>query len=213
MPGERSTDPQEERAAKRREDRRDQIVAAATEIFAELGYHAASISEIIRRVGIARGTFYLYFDSKHAVFDSILSGAMAGLASRIKVIETEKGAAPPRQQAEQNIRRVLGYLCDNRPLSQLLLNPGLTPDAESAQRLQAFYERVTEMIAASLEHGIAMGLVRSCDTQLVASALLGAIRGVTRRLIKEETPPDLDRVVDELFAFGWRGVVVPEVWG
>lgn len=213
MSGERSTDPQEDRAAKRRGNRQDQIVAAATEVFAELGYHAASISEIIRRAGIARGTFYLYFDSKHAVFDSILSGAMVGLASRIRVIETGPGSAPPRQQAAQNIRRVLQYLCENRALSQLLLNPGLTPDAESALRLQSFYERVTEMIRASLNHGITMGLVRSCDTELVASALLGAIRGVTRRLIKKDSSPDLDRVVDELFAFGWRGVMVPEVWG
>ncbi|MBW2733955.1 MAG: TetR/AcrR family transcriptional regulator [Deltaproteobacteria bacterium] len=212
MPGERRTDPQEERAAKRRGDRRDQIIAAATEVFAEFGYHLASISEIIRRAGIARGTFYLYFDSKHAVFDSILSGAMVGLASRIRVIETASGSEPPHQQAEQNIRRVLQYLYENRPLSQLLLNPGLTPDTESAQHLQAFYDRVAEMIRASLDHGINIGLVRACDTELVAPALLGAIRSVTRQLLKDDATPDLDRVVGELVAFGWRGVMVPEVW-
>ena len=53
-----------DRAARLREDRRAQILQKAKEVFAERGYHNASISEIILRAGIARGTFYLYFRTK-----------------------------------------------------------------------------------------------------------------------------------------------------
>ena len=201
----------EERAARRRDDRRQQILAAAKEIFAELGYHNASISELISRAGIARGTFYLYFENKRKVFDSILGQALEDLAARIQLVRLDEGAPSPRVQVAANLSRVLGYLFDDRPLSQLLLNPGLTPDTESAQRLDAFYERVTQVLQSSLEHGIRMGLVRRCDTAIVAAGLLGAIRGVTRRLLHGDERPDVDRVVNELLAFGWRGVV-DEAW-
>jgi hypothetical protein len=107
----------------------------------------------------------------------------------------------------------LTYLYDDRALSQLLLNPGLTPDAESAQQLDDFYNRIIEMLRASLDFGVSVGLVQKCNTELVASALLGAIRGVTGRLIKLDPPPPIDQVVEDLLSFAWRGVMAPSVWG
>jgi AcrR family transcriptional regulator len=185
----------EERAARRRDDRRAQIISAAKRVFAEQGYTNASISQIIGAAGIARGTFYLYFDSKRTVFDSILGEALEGLTARISVIALDDGTLSPRGQVTRNLQRVLAFLLEDRALSQLLLNPGLTPDLESAQQLDAFYERITLMLAASLEHGLRMGLVRPCDTELVAAALLGAIRGVTRRVLRNEESPDVAAVV------------------
>ncbi len=202
----------EERAARRRDDRRAQIIRAAKQVFAEQGYTNASISQIIANAGIARGTFYLYFDSKRTVFDSILGEVVEGLTARISVIALDDTTLSPRGQVARNLQRVLAFLLEDRALSQLLLNPGLTPDAESAQQLDAFYERITLMLTASLDHGIRMGLVRSCDTALVAAALLGAIRGVTRQLLRNDETPHIEAVVDELLAFGWRGVVVEEAW-
>ncbi|HEY4179695.1 MAG TPA: helix-turn-helix domain-containing protein, partial [Kofleriaceae bacterium] len=68
-------------------ERRRQILAAAKAVFAEAGYHGASIHAIIERAEIARGTFYLYFASKAAVFDSILEQALADLRSKIHRID------------------------------------------------------------------------------------------------------------------------------
>src|SRR6266571_5021245 len=49
----------------RGEATRRRILDAAEEVFGEFGYYEASISEITRRAGIAQGTFYIYFHSKH----------------------------------------------------------------------------------------------------------------------------------------------------
>jgi AcrR family transcriptional regulator len=51
-----------------KQERRRQILSAAKQVFADAGYHGASIHAIIERAQIARGTFYLYFESKAAVF-------------------------------------------------------------------------------------------------------------------------------------------------
>ena len=66
-------------AERAKQERRRQILGAAKHVFADAGYHGASIHAIIERAQIARGTFYLYFESKAAVFDSILDQAMAEL--------------------------------------------------------------------------------------------------------------------------------------
>ena len=49
-------------------ERRQQILTVARDVFARRGYHAAKIDDIVAAAGIARGTFYLYFEDKRAIF-------------------------------------------------------------------------------------------------------------------------------------------------
>jgi AcrR family transcriptional regulator len=52
-------------------EHRDAIVTAATETFARFGFKKASIDDIARRAGIGKGTVYLHFDSKEALFATV----------------------------------------------------------------------------------------------------------------------------------------------
>ena len=80
---------------KRGEATRRKLLEAAEEVFADLGYHEASIVKITERAGIGLGTFYLYFDSKQQIFEELvvdlnrrvrhsMSEAMAGASGRIE---------------------------------------------------------------------------------------------------------------------------------
>src|SRR3954447_15081058 len=51
-----------------REDNRTRLIDAAREVFAAKGYHVATLSDITRRAGLAKGTFYLYFDEKKEIY-------------------------------------------------------------------------------------------------------------------------------------------------
>ena len=116
-----------------KQERRRQILSAAKVVFAEAGYHGASIHAIIERAQIARGTFYLYFESKSAVFDSILDQALSDLRTRIRRIEVDDPAAPaPQVQLRGQVVATLEYIVSDRPLALLLLSAGHTPDAEAA---------------------------------------------------------------------------------
>ena len=53
-------------------DRREEIIQAGIEIFAAKGYYNTHIAEIVESVGIAKGTFYLYFNSKKDLFISLI---------------------------------------------------------------------------------------------------------------------------------------------
>src|SRR6187551_4000830 len=92
-------------------ERRRQIMNASKHVFAEAGYHGASIHAIIERAQIARGTFYLYFESKAAVFDSILDQAMADLRAKIRRIEVDDPQAPaPQVQLREQVVATLEYI-------------------------------------------------------------------------------------------------------
>ena len=62
----------------RREDRRESIKQAAIEIFSDRGYHNAKVSDIVEQVGVAQGTFYLYYEGKQQLFGELLRGRWCG---------------------------------------------------------------------------------------------------------------------------------------
>jgi AcrR family transcriptional regulator len=191
-----------------KQERRRQIIAAAKTVFAEAGYHGASINAIIERAQIARGTFYLYFESKAAVFDSILDQALADLRSRIHRIEVEDPSAPPPQaQLREQVVSTLEFVVGDRPLALLLLSAGHTPDVEAAERLDQFFAEVRDLLRRALLTGMELGLVRKCQPELVAAAMLGMIRGVVEHIVHHATPPTIDEVVSEMILVALRGVM------
>lgn len=198
----------EDRASAARAERRRQILDAATEVFAEVGYHEASINAIIEKAEIARGTFYLYFESKAAVFDSILEGAMRELRARISRIDVENpGAPPPQVQLRDVLVRVLEYVVGDRTLMRILLAGGRTTETEAAQRLDAFFAEIRGIIELALHHGMSMKLVRPCNKELVAAALLGTVRGVIEGLVERSVSAPVEEIVNELIALSLRGLL------
>lgn len=191
-----------------RAERREQILEAAKGVFADEGYHEASINAIIERAGIARGTFYLYFEGKAAVFDALLDQAMTDLRSRITRIDIENPDAPPPQvQLRTGLVELLEYVLSDRQLAVILLSGARAPEAEAAARLDAFFDEVHGVIKLALDNGIAIKLVRPCNTEVTAAALLGTVRGVIEYLVTTDHPPPVDTIVNELIAVSLRGVL------
>lgn len=189
-------------------ERRRSILAAAKAVFAEAGYHGASIHMIIERAQIARGTFYLYFESKSAVFDSILDHAMTDLRARLHRIEVDApGAPPPQVQLRAQMVATLEYVLGDRPLAILLLSAGHTPDAEAAERLDQFFGEVRGLLRRALVTGMEIGLVRKCHPDLVAAGMLGMIRGVIEQMVHATDAPSVDEVVSEMLMLALRGLM------
>ncbi len=65
-------------------DRKEQILAAALAVFDEKGYENATISDVVRRAGVAQGTFYLYFASKRDVVLELARRPMEEVAARME---------------------------------------------------------------------------------------------------------------------------------
>jgi AcrR family transcriptional regulator len=191
-----------------RTDRRAQILRAAKQAFSQKGFHSASVSDIIERAGIARGTFYLYFESKRDVFDKLLEDLLVELRACIRPIDLAPGSAPPVEQLRGNILRVQELVLREPELFQILLHQARGLDAASAAIVASFYERVLTLIERSLEHGMRIGLIRPCNPAIISSCILGTVKEVAGWLIVQpKQSVDRNALVNEILSFGLRGLL------
>src|SRR5262245_9109959 len=66
--------------------RRQAILDAALTVFAEHGYEAARLDEVARQAGMAKGTLYLYFKDKEALFESLIRSAIDPVLKRLQEV-------------------------------------------------------------------------------------------------------------------------------
>ncbi|MFQ5872819.1 MAG: TetR/AcrR family transcriptional regulator [Dehalococcoidia bacterium] len=192
-----------------KEKRKEQLIHYAGEVFSEKGYYSANVADIIGRAGIARGTFYLYFDGKRQIFDSVIDILLQEIDRRLKPIDLASGSPSPFDQLRDNASRVLTYLWENRQQTLILLRHAEGLDEECDRKLEQFYRKLEDMIQSSLNHGVEMGLVRQCNTRLAASCIIGLGKEAIRQLISShEVAPDLGELVEELLNFGLLGVLL-----
>jgi AcrR family transcriptional regulator len=69
--------------AERAADRRQAIIEAAFEAFIEQGYAATRLDDVAKRAGVAKGTIYLHFKDKQALFEELVRSAIVPVASRL----------------------------------------------------------------------------------------------------------------------------------
>jgi AcrR family transcriptional regulator len=187
------------RAERQRGERRAQVLDAARRLFAESGYHATSINDIIVASDIARGTFYLYFASKRAIFEELLDGFFATLTTAFRRIDTSPDAAPPIEQMNANVDRIFDLLDAERPMARILLRGAVGIDVDFDRKLADFYGRVTDLIERALRSGIEMRLVRPCDPRLLSRCILGSSKEIIDHVFNADPRR---RREDELHAIG-----------
>jgi AcrR family transcriptional regulator len=202
-------DGRKQRATQRRSERRLQILDACRKVFSLKGYHASSVADVITAANIARGTFYLYFPSKRAVFEALLEEMFGQIAGTLRRISTARGSDSVLEQMYGNVRRVVDVLEENRDLTIILLREAVGLDADFDHKLNTFYERLSGVIEGALRLGQSMGLVRPCDTRLVAYCVLGSLKEVMlRRLTSGDQSLDRDGLAQEIMDYNLRGVFV-----
>jgi AcrR family transcriptional regulator len=165
-----------------RESRRVQLKEAALQVFAAQGYHATSVSDLVKAAGVARGTFYLYFPTKEILFLELLDDLIAELRAGIKGVDPSPGAPDVRAQLPAVIRRVLRTVSDNRALTRILFREAIGLDAAVDERLTAFNDQLHEYVVQALRLGRAMKVVRATvDIDVAATCIVGGVRYVVQR--------------------------------
>ena len=148
---------------------RRRLLEAAEQVFADLGYHEASIVKITERAAVALGTFYLYFDSKQAIFDELV----LDLNSRVRHSMSEAMAgASDRIEAERlGFEGFFRFTAEHPALYRVVREAEFV----SPEMLKLHYERIVEGYQSGLEAAQGKGeIAQQLDTEVVAWALMGA---------------------------------------
>jgi len=153
---------------RRKEARPAELLAAALAIFVEKGFAATRMEDIAARAGVSKGTVFLYFESKQALFRSVIQDAIVPhIAAGEACVE-----AHPDDHA-QVLRELL--LRNWRVLSDehlAGLHKLVLAEAGNFPEMAAFYYenvvvRARSLFVSVLERGIQAGVFRPCDASLM----------------------------------------------
>jgi AcrR family transcriptional regulator len=150
----------------RGESTRRRLLAAAESVFAELGYHEASIVRITEQAGVAQGTFYLYFGSKQQIFEEVV----ADLNHRVRQAMTSASdGAPSRMEAERRgFAAFFRFTAEHPALYRVIRQAEFVSPAA----MRGHYERIIAGYVTRLEAGMADGEVAAMDPAVLAWALI-----------------------------------------
>jgi len=161
-------------------ERRDAIIAMALEEFTAKGFAATRLDDVAKRAGVAKGTIYLHFKDKEALFQELVRAALTPLISRVAQppVAAESARVQLERFADLFAREVIGT--KRGDIVRLIISEGARFPA-----LAEFYYR--EVVAHGLaavrrliEYGVARGEIHhdaltKFPQLVVAPALVGVI--------------------------------------
>ncbi len=178
---------------------RASILRAGSEVFAELGYGAASVRDIVRRTDLATGTFYNYFPDKESVLREILDGVAEHIRTRAR--EARRHSTTLEGFVADGFRAYYEVLAaDPRLFALLRRNAGTIRAMFDEPAVFAGYEELQEDLRAA----VASGALPPLEVSYLAGAMVGAGFEVAVLMLDRE-PPDVEGAVafvTALFAGG-----------
>jgi AcrR family transcriptional regulator len=165
------------------------ICEAAMRVVGRKGLVKATVDDIAREAGVAKGTVYLYFRSRDAILEKTVGNAVDELLERLQ--RAADGSGRPGTFADA-LERVLAaqfaYFDENRDFFRLYFASGeYTEDRRLRQSDR--YRRHLEQLVALIKRGKRRGELRNVDPERAAIAVAGAARDLILRRIHEKQPP------------------------
>jgi AcrR family transcriptional regulator len=185
------------------------ILEAARRVFATKGFSQATVDDIASAAGVAKGTVYLYYESKRDIYFAALKFGIEQMYSKLD--EELKKVSTPEEKLRTLIGVKLAYFDDNRDffkiyyseLGNICIHPG-TIDNE----FKAMYLEQAKVVEAILKEGARKKIIRPVRTEQTAFAISDVIRGVVTQRVLGWSKSKISQDVEFIFDLIWKGIVV-----
>ncbi|NCP65361.1 MAG: TetR/AcrR family transcriptional regulator [Paraglaciecola sp.] len=158
-----------------KDQRRMSLLMAALDEFFEKGFSAARMQDIAKRVHLSKGTLYLYFDSKQALFKALIEEvALPTLTTTLQQSIGDQPAPAALKALMQNVTRVIRHSPLPRIVKVIIADGKAFPDLVSFYRTQVL-DRVFTLIDSLLQKGVQQGHWYCLDTALSARLVVAPI--------------------------------------
>jgi AcrR family transcriptional regulator len=160
------------------EERRAQILDAATTVFARAGFSSARMDDIAERASLSKGTLYLYFKSKDALIVSLMERLYALQLEDLRHLEAS--AEPFAERLLAFARHAVSQYEAMEPAMPIVREfyalAARRKDVRAAIRRSL--ETFRTLLTALVEQGIARGEVRKVDADAAALTILAIYEGL-----------------------------------
>ena len=202
--------PTERRRARRvsRDERCAELLAAARQVFTKKGYHAATVDDITKAAGVAKGTFYLYFNEKRAIFIDLIQHFFDMIADIGRsVAQDVRTPADYFSQVEHAARAAAELFAEKRDLVRLVYRESMGLDEELERMVRDFYRRMAEVEAENIRLGVELGLFRGdIDPTLAAYAHIGLVERVLLGAVFDRGFPQVPDLVKQVMILAYSGL-------
>ncbi len=197
----RSTD----KTRQKKDVKRTNLMQSAVRVFADKGYHAATIRDIVADADVAIGTFYFYFPDKETLFvylyeetaDFLLQAIEQALSGRV-TLPKQIGAA---------LQSYINIALYEPAVIQLLLVGGVGAVPALTERRAAFRERLINIWQRPLDNALDKNQVLPQNTRHTAEALAGAYDEIILNLLQQPDPQlEAKSVLQDALQFTLRAV-------
>ncbi|MGB5092485.1 MAG: TetR/AcrR family transcriptional regulator [Parvibaculum sp.] len=162
---------------------RESILNAAREVFAELGYGETTVRDIIRKTGLASGTFYNYYKSKEEVFEALMDEGMMRIRPRIRA---ERVRSRTFEEFVRNAYRAyFEYLATDTNTFQIMRrNPDALRVRMDTPEIVAGFEEIREYIDEDIRNGV----LAAVDSEYLMVAVVGIAMEIGDRMLARPNP-------------------------
>jgi AcrR family transcriptional regulator len=182
--------PEERRRSARRDEAkattRRRVLAAAMEVFAREGYHAARMDAIAEEAGVSKGALYFHFPGKLQLFSALVDAFAAELAAdAAAAIAAHRGGVA---RVKATVAAALTVLGRRRALARIVLIEAASLGPAYAEKRREILGRFAALVRDHLDEAIAEGSIPPVDTSVAAYAWLGALNEVVMQSLQGELP-------------------------
>lgn len=151
--------------------KRENIIQAASKVFAEKGFHQATIRDISESSGLGPGTIYNYVKKKEDILYLIYNKLTTMLTESL-IMETRKNNNDPLKQFKQALRKAIEIVWDNQDLILLMYQETAALDKESVYTVLSRESDYVTLMEKILGRGKEKGVIRNKNTRIAADIIV-----------------------------------------
>lgn len=187
--------------------RRDEILAAAKNVFARKGFHATTIADIARQAGLAYGLIYWYFESKDNLFQALMAleedalrAHVAAHLARVKrghdSSDGDGEAEPFRIFLRAAVQATFEFFETDKATVKLLFRDAPALGERFEEHLGGIYERLIDDIEAFIVEAQGRGEVVAAPPRIAAFALAALVGQLAYRRLSTDDDVTTAHVAD-----------------
>ena len=182
--------------------RKEEIIKITAQLFSEKSYHDVTMDEIAEKVGVAKGTIYLYFESKEKLYLEILENRHEAIES---LLEKEIAKSDPAPQKLRKILRIIfKFYRQNLDVLRILSRDETHLIREHYEFTEHWRLRRIKLYEKILEKGVKEGSFLPTNIKLTSQIIFGLVRSV---MFFYKTDKSAEETAEEVFSVIARGIL------
>lgn len=189
--------------------KKQQIITAATEVFAKRGYQSTKIDEVAKKAGVAKGSVYLYFDSKEQLFEEVMKEGVRNYKQvKLEALNTD---LPFYEKLKLMLIKETDFLWENQEVARFLLTSDIVTQKTLAKWLIEIRQTFMQRLQQEFDQAISEGVVKPGDSLMYTRVFRGVEHQVIAYHIIIDGKKPTETMIEQSLEVLTHGIFVQQI--